>query len=211
MKDVVFTSVAFGDAYLLQMDRLRASILSLFPDAQILFYRGTMPPGARPMGKSLYGFKPHAVYEARKIADKVIWLDPAMILVDKDLRDLMRFPVVAVQDDHKLNPFISDQALWHYRLRREEIADWHLVGGSIYYWDFRFTVAENVFNVWRNSEIADLWDGEGQTHTGATRGHRSDESLMALALYMNHANPIPGPEVRYCTGNNPMWIKKHFK
>lgn len=211
MDDTVFVSVAFGQAYLDQMTRLKKSILDLIPNTNILFYYDCMPPGARSMEKSLYGFKPHAIAEAKKNFKRVVWLDPAMILIDTNFDDMTRFPLAAVRDDHKLNPFISNQALEAYGVTRAQIEDFHLVGGSLYYFDFRIGVVEDVFNMWLESEKRNLYDGQGQRHTGATRGHRSDEALMALAMFKHGVNPVLGHEVRYCTENNPMFIKKHFK
>lgn len=211
MDDLVFVSVAFGQAYLDQQVRLKKSILDLIPDANILFYYDIMPPGARSMDKSLYGFKPHAIAEAKKQFQRVIWLDPAMILVDTNFDDLTRFPVAAVRDDHKLNPFISDQALDHYGITRAQVHHVHLVGGSLYYFDFRMAVATDVLNIWLEAEKSNMFDGYGQRHTGATRGHRNDEALMAVAMFMNNVVPVAGSDVRYCTENNPMFIKKHFK
>jgi len=211
MDDLVFVSVAFGKAYLDQQTRLKKSILDLLPNANILFYYDCMPLGARSMEKSLYGFKPHAIAEAKKNFKKVVWLDPAMILIDPNLDDLTRFPLAAVRDDHKLNPFISDQTLASYGITRQQIHHVHLVGGSLYYFDFRIQVVEDVFNMWLEAEKRNLYDGQGQKHTGATRGHRNDEALMALAMFMNNVVPVSGSDVRYCTENNPMFIKKHFK
>jgi hypothetical protein len=210
-KEICFVSVAFGEAYLAQQTRLKKSILDLLPDANILFYYDCMPPGARDMGKSLYGFKVHAIAEAKKRYSKVIWLDPAMIMMDKDLSDYDDVFFAAVKDDHKLSPFISDQALSFYGITRHQIEDYHLVGGSLYYFDFEFKVVNDIFNTWLNSEVNNLFDGEGQTHTGATRGHRSDEALMALSMWKFGIQPTGAGDIRYCIENNPAWIKKHFK
>lgn len=211
MQNLVFTSVAFGQAYLDQQTRLKASILSFFPDALINFYYGTMPPGARPMNTSLYGFKPHAVVESMKLAERVVWLDPAMILVDSNLSAMLCRPVVAVRDDHKLNPFCSDQCVKYYNETRESLKDVHLVGGSLYYFDTRFQVAMDVINSWLAAEKANMFGGESQVHTGAERGHRNDETNMALSMNMYNIQSQWGPEVRYCNEHSPMWIKKHFK
>lgn len=210
-KDICFVSVAFGQAYLGQQTRLKKSILDLFPDANILFYYDCMPPGARGMSESLYGFKCHAIAEAKKRFSKILWLDPAMILVDKDFSDYDDVFFAAVKDDHKLNPFISNEALAFYRITREQIEDVHLVGGSLYYFDFEFKVVNNIFDMWLHAEVNNMYDGEGQSHTGATRGHRSDEALMALAMWKFGIQPCGAGDIRYCIENNPMFIKKHFK
>jgi hypothetical protein len=210
MKDLCFVSLAFGSLYVDQINRLKKSILAIFPEANAQFYIEDFPSGSRPFGQSLYGFKPHAIAHARKQFSKVIWLDPAMVLVDRDLSAITKHKLVAVKDDHKLNPFISDQALKFYGITRHQIESFHLVGGSLYYFDFDFKVVNDVFDMWLKSEQNNLWDGEGQTHTGATRGHRSDEALMALAMFQHGLEPQVKDEVRYCN-DNPAFIKLHFK
>lgn len=213
MSNIAFVSVAFGDKrYLEQQKRLKESILSIYPLANLFFWYDCLPPGARPHSESLYGFKPHAVHEAFK-ADhirRVIWLDPAMILVDT-IDDLFHGPpMMAVRDDHKLNLFCSDQALSYFSQTRESIKDIHLVGGSLYYFDFTTSVAVNTLSKWLNAEVNDMFGGNGR-HTGSEREHRNDEAIMALSMFTSGASPITHSESRYCCEHNPMWIKKHFK
>lgn len=210
---VTFCSVCFGDRrYLDQQTRLHKSITDIDPNANIRFWYNEYPPGSREFGKSLYGFKVHAIKAVLNEGFReIVWLDPAMILVDPDLSDMTRYDLAAVRDDHKLNPFISDQALAYHGITREEIAEVHLVGGSLYYFDFNEPSTRSVFNTWYEAEKADLFDGEGQIHTGATRGHRNDEALMALAMYMNNVEPVTHADIRYCIDDNPMWRKFHFK
>ncbi len=211
-KDICFVTYCFGDQrYFEQLDRLKKSILDLIPDANLLFYVDELPPGARPFGQSLYGGKPHAIAEAKKNFSKVLWLDPAMILVDSNLNDFDDVYFAAVKDDHFLNPFISNQALDFFGVSRNEIEDVHLVGGSLYYFDFEFKVVQDIFDMWIKSEIHNMFDGEGQVHTGASRGHRSDEALMALAMWKYGVQPTGAGDIRYCIEKNPMTIKRHFK
>lgn len=212
MNDIVFTSVCFGDSrYLEQQENLKASILAIYPDANLQFYYDRMPDASRSFEDSHYGFKVHAIQEAKKNFKKVVWLDPAMVLIDSNLNDMLKYPLAVVRDDGKLSPFISDQALNFYGLTREDIADWHLVGGSLYYFDFNSPVTEAIFNQWADSEKNNLFGGIGQEHTGNEREHRNDEALMSVAMYMNNVKPVLTHEVRYCIENNPMWIKRHFK
>lgn len=211
MDNLVFTSVAFGQAYLDQQRRLKQSILDLYPEAIINFYYDCMPPGARPMNTSLYGFKPHAVLESLKLGQRVLWLDPAMIMVDKQMRDLTSLPLAVVQDDHKLSPFCSDQALAYFGQTRESIKDVHLLGGSLIYFDFRFQQTRDVFDLWLQAEKDNMYGGAGQRHTGSEREHRSDETILALAMHHYSMKPVSGARIRYCIAENPMFIKKHFK
>lgn len=213
MNDVAFVSVAFGYEYLEQQKRLRESILKIYPEANLVFFFDCLPPTSRTMYESLYGFKPHAVQEAlNKGFKRIIWLDPAMILMDK-VDDLFAFDVVAVKDDNRLFNLISEPCLKFYDLTREEIEirKWHLVGGSLYYFDFNKIVTNDVFKTWLNAEKQGLFGSQQEQASEKINGHRSDETLMALAMYFQGLEPQGAYQVRYCIANNPMFIKKHFK
>lgn len=212
MKDFVFTSVAFGQAYIEQQDRLRASILAIYPDANIMFWRDELPPGSRTMDESLYGFKVHAINEAKMRYSRVLWLDPAMILCDK-IDELFSFEMIAIKDDNLLCNYISDQACALYRTNKDELrqSKSYLVGGSLYYFDFNTFLGYLVFKDWFNMENLGLFGSQQQAASEQINSHRNDESCMAISLYISGGSPIDADKIRYCIENNPMFIKKHFK
>ena len=212
MDDVVFCSVAFGEEYVKQQHRLKDSIKAIYPKANQLFYINELPPGSKPFRDSLYGFKPHLVFEAKKEYSKVIFLDPAMILVGKIDR-LFPFQMIAVKDDSVLHNVVSNKTLQYYRLSNLEIKEneWHLVGGSFYYFDFTTKVANDIFNTWFTAEVNGLFGSQQEAASEQLQGHRYDETLMALAMYFNGIEPQRADEVGYCITNNSIWQKKHFK
>lgn len=213
MDDVVFCSVCFGDPrYFEQMEKLKESILSFYPDANLMFFRGFYPPGSRDFYHSLYGFKPHAVLAAKEKFNKVVWLDPAMVMVDK-IDDLMKFTMMAVKDDNVLFNVVSDACYLHFGITKKEVfeKDWHLVGGSIYYFDFEKESANKIFNRWYRAEIAGMFGSQEEQASERLQGHRMDEAVMALAMYEEGIEPVSADEARYCWAKNPMFIKKHFK
>ena len=213
MDDVIFVSVAFGDRYVEQQETLLNSIKIFYPEAKTLFFTDVLPIGSKPFFDSLYGFKPHAIMEARRMGyRKIIWLDPAMILMGV-VDDLLKYEVMAVKDDHKLGQFISDAYLMKYQFTREGMMStpWHLVGGSLYYFDFNSQRACDIFNMWMLDEIEGLFGTQDQQASERLQGHRSDETCLAMAMYMKGVHPVSAPDVRYCTAENPMFIKKHFK
>ncbi len=213
MKDVAFVSVAFGERYVAQQDRLRESILAIYPDANIFFYRECLPLTSRSFYDSLYGFKPHAIDAAVKDGhSKIIWLDPAMILMDK-VDDLLQYPVVAVKDDTKLCNVIADKYLQAVGVTREQVKenDWHLVGGSLYYLDFNTPIATRVFNKWQFDEATGMFGSQYEEASQKLQGHRADETCMAVNMYTTGIEPMPAHQVRYCIESNPMFVKKHFK
>lgn len=213
MKDVVFVSVAFGFEYLKQMDRLQKSILRIYPEANLLFFDNGLPEGSRSFYDSLYGFKPHAINQARKKGyNKVIWLDPAMILVDKIDR-FFTYHMIAAIDDSQLSQTISDKFLKHVGMTREAVnrKGWHLVGGSFYYFDFEKPVSNMIFDQWMQYEVLGYFGSQYEAASEQINSHRNDESCMAVAIYNNGLSPYGHTEIGYCVEENPIFIKKHFK
>jgi len=214
MDDLAFTSVCFGMDYNLQQIRLRKSIYEIYPEANLNFYYNCIPPSSKIFVDSLYGFKVHAINETRSLGfKKIIWLDPAMILVDKIDESFLSNPVIAVKDDHKLEKLISQKCLDYYAFTREQLLreDWRLVGGSLYYFDFNVQVAEDIFLTWYNAEKEGLFGSQAEAASEQINGHRNDESCMAVAMYLNGVMPQPGPDVRYCIEKNAIFKKIHFK
>ncbi len=214
MKELAFTSVSFGLEYNLQQIRLRRSIEKIYPDAALNFYYDGLPGSSRSFLDSLYGFKVAAINETHALGyKKIVWLDPAMILIDKLDDHFLSYPVIAVRDDHRLNNLISDICLDFYGLTRLELLDkdWRLVGGSLYYFDFTKDVANDVFRVWFNAEKEGLFGSQNEAASEKINGHRNDESCMAIAMYLNDVLPQSGADVRYCIEHNPIFKKDHFK
>lgn len=212
-----FVSVAFGDhRYIEQQARLKHSILQIYPDAPLFFWTNEMPPGARSMNESLYGFKPHAVqYAWDQGYTKIMFFDPAIILmkpIDFYMEKVKEYGVCCARDDNKLSPFCGDRALTSYGLTREEIKDWHLVGGSFYYFDFELELSRLIFEVWLSDEKIGLFGSQKEQASGKLQGHRNDEAMMALALYSSGGKPM-SDDVRYNCENKELCIidKKHFK
>lgn len=216
-KEVAFTSCAFGDhRYIEQQARLKHSILQIYPDAPLFFWTNEMPPGSRSMSESLYGFKPHAVKAALDAGYKqIMFFDPAIILVkpiDFYQEQVKEYGVCCARDDNKLSPFCYDKALDFYGLTRNDIKDWHLVGGSFYYFDFDLPKCEEIFINWMASEKHSLFGSQKEQASEQLHGHRNDEAMMALALYACGGKPMSG-DVRYNCENKELCIldKKHFK
>lgn len=212
MKDLVFVSVAFGELYIAQQDRLKQSILDIYPDANIMFFRDTLPSGSKPFLESLYGFKVHAIAEAKRFFKKVLWLDPAILLNNK-IDVLFNFDMVAVKDDNLLHSLVSNNCLNYYLTTREEIElnQIHLVGGSLYYFNFNVEAANLVFKSWHHAEILNIFGSQEEAATEKLQGHRYDETCMALSMFQTGIYPVSPDQIGYCTSLNPVFTKKHFK
>lgn len=217
MNDVAYCSVAFGDKrYIEQQQRLKHSILQIYPNAPLFFWTNEMPPGARSMSESLYGFKPHAV-RAVLIAGykQIVFFDPACILIkpiDHYQNIVEDYGVLAVQDDNKLSSFCYDRALNRYNLSRNDIKDWHLVGGSFYYFDFNIDLCMRIFNKWLVAEQNGLFGSQKEQASEQLKGHRNDEAMMSLALYTSGSKPLSEDHRYNCENEEVAIIRKfHFK
>lgn len=215
--DVAWVSVAFGDKrYLEQQERLKHSIGMIYPDAKLFFWTNEMPPGSRSFSDSLYGFKPHAVkYALDQGYQKVMFFDPACILmkpIDFYQSKVKEYGVCCAQDDNKLSPFCGERGLKYYGYSREDIKDFHLVGGSFYYFDFSLNLSRLIFDDWLSAEKLGLFGSQSEQASGQLQGHRNDEAMMALALYYFGSKPM-SDDVRYNCENKEVEIigKFHFK
>jgi hypothetical protein len=212
MNDFCFLSVAFGPRYVEQQMRLHKSIQDIHPDAQHFAWTDTLPPGSKPHTESLYGFKVHAVNHALSLGyKKIIWLDPACIVMKPvDYYFTLGLPVIAARDDNKLSNHIGSKALMWYS--KTSIPDsWHLVGGSLYVFDFNRPDCQKIFNTWERAEVNGIFGSQQEQATGKINKHRNDESCMAMSLYLNGYEPLPCDEARYCYGPETIIDKKHFK
>jgi hypothetical protein len=218
MDNVVFVSVAFeshsfGDQYLQQQERLKKSILAIYPDANLLFYKDEYPPGSKNFSASLYGFKPHAVQAAISFKfQHVIWCDTAMVLMDK-IDPILTKPMLAVRDDNKLHNLISDRCLKYFGKTRKwvEESGLHLVGGSLYHFDFSYPIVADLFNLWKSSEEKGIFGSQYEEAHGYLQGHRADETCMAMCMDHFRMHPYSHQEAGYNCEQNPIFIKKHFK
>lgn len=213
MNDLVFVSVAVSDQrYIEQQARLKQSILDIYPDANLQFYTNEYPAGSRDYFDSMYGFKPVAIDIARKDFTRVVWVDTAIILVDKLDRIIDR-DIVVTKDDNKLYQYISNRCLAYNNLTRSEVQKkgWHLCGGSFYYFDFASPFAVQVFEDWKQMEKDGIFGSQYEEASEQLQGHRHDEACMAVALYKNGLEPITCGEAGYNCEKNPITIKRHFK
>ena len=211
MKHIAFCSVAIRDErYIDQQKRLIESITKFHPEAKQFHWTNELPIGSKPFLESLYGFKPHAILHAwNEGYERIIWIDTACILLDRVdyLFDLCaNHGVAAVKDDMRLPA--SESALAHFKYRRKDIADFHLVGGSLYAFDMYYSKA--VFTSWLNAERLGIFGSQTEEAQGKLQGHRHDETCMALSLYRHGFEPLTPEQARYNYAGASV-IKKHFK
>src|SRR3990167_328294 len=88
LNDLIFTSYCFdnsaaGGDYRAQQDRLRESILAIYPNANLHFKSEAENIGKPKFQQSLYGFKVHLIKDCLKMGfKKIIFFDTAITLVD---------------------------------------------------------------------------------------------------------------------------------
>jgi hypothetical protein len=210
MTDFIIISTAFGKRYIDQLDRLEASVRNIYPAMPVMFFRNGEVPG-RPHRESLYGFKVHAVQRALDQGySKIIFLDPACILQHPvDYWFTLNLPVIAVKDDNQLCNMISQKALNYYD--NPNITEWHLVGGSLYVFDFYRDGCSKVFFDWQKAEADGIFGSQAEQSSERINGHRNDESCMAVAMYSHGVEPVGHDVARYNQNDQSIILKKHFK
>lgn len=211
MTDIIFLSVAFGERYIEQQERLHQSICNFYNPDQHRGWTNGYPSGSKSHEESLYGFKVHAVNHALEHGyKKVIWLDTACILQQPvDYWFTLNQPVLAAKDDNTLDKCIGDKALKYYG--NPDITGMHLVGGSVYVFDFNHQEAHTIFNHWAKAEADGIFGSQEEMSTGQINRHRWDEACMAMALYQNGIEPVPCDVMKYNCGPDSIIIKDHFK
>lgn len=182
--DICFVNVSFGERYVRTQQRLRDSILKIYPDAKLFFWTDELPPGSKPFQESLYGFKVHAVrYAEQQGYIRVVWIDTCAVLKAL-VEPLFDSEFIAVKDDNKLSKHCGVFPVPDY---------WHLVGGSLYLFDFD-TWGENTFNDWEIMEREGKFGTQefimNEKNNGIDKcGFRMDESCMAMCIYSNGLEP----------------------
>jgi hypothetical protein len=208
MTDFIFLSVAFGEQYIEQQKRLHNSLMQFYTPAQHIMHCNGYPPNSRTHKESLYGFKVHAVRRALNWGYKrIIWLDTACVLQHPvDYWFTLNHPVLAAKDDNKLKGLVSDKALdWFgYSDCPDHL---HLVGGSVYVWDFNHPDCEKIFETWARSERQGLFGAAGEK----LGGHRHDEALLSLSMNLHGYGPVTCEDMRYNSGPDSIILKQHFK
>lgn len=215
MNNIAVCSVSFGEKYVWRLGRMKETLQATNPDVRLFEWVDRMPDGARPFNESLYGFKPHAIQVARNQGyKKIFFIDCTCVIQDKldyyDHHTAEHQGVLAVQDDNKLTGFCSNKALQYIGKDREYLKDKHLVGGSLYYFDFDVPGCEYIFGRWMESEIKGLFGNMVQQCGEQLQGHRSDETMMSLFLYEAGSKPFTGA-TRYNWEKGGVVQKMHFK
>lgn len=215
MNNIAVCAVSFGEKYNWRMGRLKETLENTNPDVKLYSWVDRMPDGARPFNESMYGFKPHAIKIARDQGyKKIFWIDCTAVVQDKlDYYDQFTAEhkgVLAVQDDNKLTGFCSNSALSYIGKDRNYLKDKHLVGGSLYYFDFNVPGCDEIFNRWMLSEKNGLFGSMVEQCGERLQGHRSDETMMSLFLYEAGSKPFTGA-TRYNWEKGGIIQKMHFK
>lgn len=184
--DICFVNVSFGERYVRTQERLKASILEVYPNAPLIFWTDELPPGSKPFQESLYGFKVHAVKEAvRRGFTKVVWIDTCAVL-KAPVEPLFEAEFIAVKDESKLYRYDG--------ILGTRDKSWHLVGGSLYLFDFEREIYNHIFCSWESMEARGKFGTQefimNEKNDGIDKcGHRMDETCMAWIIYMSGYEP----------------------
>lgn len=212
MKEIAICTATFADfRYREQQQRLIESLNQHCPEAKQFIWTDELPPGAKSHEESLYGFKVHAVKYAREQGySNILWLDTAMICqhpVDYYFEGF--HPLTAIKDDTPLEQTISDKAMRYYG--NPEIIGYHLVGGSLYAFNFEQSACVDIFELWEQAERDGIFGSAYEQASEQINKHRHDESCMAMSLYLNGRTPVTHFQGKYNSGPESIFVKKHFK
>jgi|GEM_PF-6229921 len=212
--NIAFCSVAFGERYVEQLWRLKESIEKIHPEASFYYWVNEYPPGAKTHEESYYGFKVHAINHARAQGHtRIVWVDTAIIVVDRldwyFEKLVPHYGVVAAKDDNKLDKCCGQAAWDYFEIPRNNYH--HLVGGSLFVFDFENDLCQNVFAKWEQAEKDGMFGSKHNDSKREFRTHRHDESCLSLSLYKCGSEPVPYGDAGYNQVPNPTVIKKHFK
>lgn len=126
--------------------------------------------------KSLYGFKPHAIYRAMQLSRKVIWMDPSVYPLEsvQTIYDQLETnPMLVIKGDNHISKMTSQRVLDLF-----PNTNTNHIGGTIYAFNFENEKVLNCFFDWQKLE-KDGYFGDQEEHM---KGHWCDESLMALCM-----------------------------
>lgn len=217
-KEIAFVSIAFREQYVEQIARLKESIEKIYPENKFFHWIDSWPPDSPTFAESLYGFKAHAVNHVYRMENfkKIIWFDPSCVLVDKVdyYFDIIKdYGVLAMRDESKLFQTCCDKAYDYFGvdIKESERLGHHLVGGSLYVFDFDIPLCRKIFEVWLKAEADGIFGSQHEQSTEQINRHRNDESCMAMALYLCGSKPVPPDQSRYMSEENAIVIKKHFR
>lgn len=233
MKDVIFTSYAFGNAdaggdYIAQQVRLRESILRIYPEANLHFLNEPEHIGKPKFQQSLYGFKVQLVKEClEKGFKKIVFFDAAVTLageIEYWFNLIEKYGVLAIADNRSLDTTISDNLRKDCGLNDKQLSDIKLVGGSIYVFDFDIPKCQDIFNAWEDMEARGYFGTQDDLSHGRLQGHRCDETCMSLAFHYCGNKPVGYNDLNYgymnpstgkitCSGDEDELtvLKLHFK
>lgn len=230
--DFIFTSYCFdnsasGGDYRDQQERLKQSIFKIYPNANLHFIAETEAIGKPKFARSMYGMKPHMINDCLRMGfKKIIFFDPAICLerpIDDWLELAAKHGILAAIDRTTLDRVCSDKCLKANNLTRDNVKDCHLVGGSMYIFDFNNPACNNAFRHWLAMEQDGLFGSQADQTNMKDQGHRCDETCMAIAMKFNNIDPMPHDVMRYAYENpgtkqlhsaydsDPIVIKRHFK
>ena len=180
--------VSFGEIYEPYEYRLARSLAKHAPgDTYLRFDK--VEPGWLDHKRAPYAFKIGAMREAAERGYRyVLWLDAGAHLVrslESVWAQLERDGYYLVASASALGDWISDEALDHFRLTREEVWErgWPLLCGMPYAFDFEDSRALRFLAAWEGLAALGLFREQRAAYRPArsvVHGHRHDESIGAV-------------------------------
>jgi hypothetical protein len=138
-----------------------------------------------------YAFKPYSIKKVKDLGyDIVIWMDSPVYGI-KSLNNFIETIInksVILFDNigYTIGDYTSDKCLEHFNISRKESFEIQMIMACLMGFDFRTSLANNVFNEYYNSATEDIFGGywtneANQVSTdNRVKGHRHDQSVMSI-------------------------------
>lgn len=213
--------VTFSNGRYLGLERkLRKSIETHCPEADIFVFHDVADIGSPPHSQSPYSFKVYAVQRVRSLGyETIFWCDSVIRLcrsIETLLPKLRDVGVYIQRDGHKVGTWANDRALEYFGVTRDEAMEMDAAYACILAFDFRNPITNEFFARWKRASedgiFRGAWTNNAKTESQDDRckGHRHDQTcveLIARALQIPMLPRLLSHDLTYADRYFTSWDK----
>lgn len=186
--------VTFSNGRYLGLERkLKRSIETHCPEADIFIYHDFAEIGSPTHGQNPYAFKVYAIEKVRSLGYEVIfWCDSVIRLVRPitTLIPKVREQGVYLQEDGwKVGMFANDKALAYFGVSRDDAMNMTAIYACVMVFDFAHPITPVFFAKWKQAckdgIFSGAWsnDDHSESQDKRCKGHRHDQTCAELVAY----------------------------
>lgn len=191
--------VTFSNGKYLGLERkLRKSLETHCPEADIFIFHDFAEIGSPTHGQSPYSFKVYAVQKVRSLGyDVIFWCDSVIRMcrsIDTLLPKVRQVGVYLQWDGHKVGTWANDRALEYFGVTRDEAMTMDAAYACVMAFDFAHPVTQEFLARWRKASDDGIFRGNWRNDTKTEsqdercKGHRHDQTCAEL---ISHVLQIP--------------------